>query len=168
MIIEGNGYMIKDVSEKDIHSILKVYKKCEDFLSLGPVPYASEQMVLDDLKHSEEEGGIFCGIYRNDEMIGVIDFVLNNFHGKPNDAFISLLMIAVDYRGNGLGKEIVKAVETEILKNKDIESIFLGVQINNLSAINFWMNRGYKIIAGPELLPDSTTCYQLKKIIYHN
>lgn len=165
MIIEGNSFIIKDVSEKDIDSILKVYKKCEDFLSLGPVPYASEQMVLDDLKHSGEEGGIFCGIFRNSEMIGVVDFVLNNFDEEPNNAFISLLMIDIDYRRNGLGKEVIKAVEAEILKNKHIESILSGVQINNISAINFWISMGYKIIAGPELLPDGTTCYKLKKSI---
>ena len=61
MLIEGNGYIIKDVAEKDLRHILQVYKKCEDFLSLGPVPYASEQMVIEDLKHSEEDGGVFCG-----------------------------------------------------------------------------------------------------------
>jgi ribosomal protein S18 acetylase RimI-like enzyme len=165
MIIEGNSYIIKDVSEKDINSILKVYRKCEDFLSLGPVPYASEQMVLDDLKHSEEESGIFCGIYKNGEVIGVVDFVLNNFDGEPKNAFISLLMIDIDYRRNGLGKEIVKAVETEILKNKHIENILSGVQINNILAINFWINMGYKIVGGPELMPDRTVVYKLKKEI---
>lgn len=132
---------------------------------MGPVPYASEQVVLDDLKHSEEEGGVFCGIYINDEMAGVVDFVLSNFDGEPKDAFISLLMIDMDYRRNGLGKEVVKSVEAEILKNKHIERISSGVQINNISAINFWIGMGYKIIAGPELLPDSTVCYKLKKDI---
>jgi ribosomal protein S18 acetylase RimI-like enzyme len=167
MLIKGNGYIIKDVSVRDINDILKVYKKCEDFLSLGPVPFASEQMVLDDLKHSEEEGGTYCGVYRNGEMIGVIDFVLSNFNGEPNNAFISLLMIDVDYRRIGLGKEIVKAIETEILKSIHIGSILAGVQINNISAINFWLSMGYKIVAGPELLPDSTICYKLRKRITH-
>lgn len=165
MLIEGNSYLIKDVTERDIFSILKVYKKCEDFLSLGPVPYASEQMVLADLKHSEEENGIYCGIFSNGEMIGVVDFVLSNFDGEPNNAFITLLMIDIDHRRRGLGNAIVKAVENEILKNTQIESILSGVQINNISAINFWISMGYKIIAGPELLPDSTICYKLKKDI---
>lgn len=168
MFIEGSYFIIKDVSEKDIGSILKVYKKCEDFLSLGPVPYASEQMIIDDLRHSKDEGGCFCGIYINSEMVGIIDFVLDNFDNEPNNAFISLLMINGDYRSNGLGKEVVTAVEAEILKNKHICNILSGVQVNNISAINFWINMGYKIIYGPELLPDSTVCYKLKKVIVNN
>jgi ribosomal protein S18 acetylase RimI-like enzyme len=164
MLIEGNGYIIKDEAEKDLRHILQVYKKCEDFLSLGPVPYASEQMVIEDLKHSEEDGGVFCGIYKDGSMIGVVDFILSNFEGEPKNAFISLLMLDRDYRRFGLGKEIVKAVEAEILKNEQIERVLSGVQINNILAINFWLNMGYKIIAGPELLPDGTTCYQLQKV----
>ena len=97
-------------------------------------------------------------------MIGVVDFILSNFEGEPKNAFIPLLMLDRDYRRFGFGKEIVKAVEAEILKNEQIERVLSGVQINNILAINFWLNMGYKIIAGPELLPDGTTCYQLQKV----
>jgi len=168
MFITINSYLIKDVAERDIDGILNVYRNCEDFLSLGPVSCASEQMVLEDLKHSREEGGIYCGVYSNGEMIGVVDFVPNNYKRVPNQAYISLLMIAMQHRRQGLGKQIVRAVEDEIIKNKQIERILSGVQINNLSAINFWFSAGYKIIAGPALMPDSTTCYQLEKRIVGN
>ena len=63
MILQGNNITIQKVDRKDINSIYNVYKNCEDFLSLGPVPVASKQMILDDFKISEDEGGIYCGIF---------------------------------------------------------------------------------------------------------
>lgn len=63
MLIREKYFTIREVSEKDIDEIFGVYKNCEDFLSLGPIPHASKQMILDDFKISEEEGGLFCGIY---------------------------------------------------------------------------------------------------------
>lgn len=165
MVIQGRYFTIQNVDKKDIDAIFEVYKQCEDFLSLGPVPYASKQMILDDFKISEEEGGTFCGIYINGEMIGVVDFVLSNFDGKPNNAFLSLLMISKCQRGKGIGRDVVEAVEMEILKNHSIESILAGVQTNNEPAIGFWKEMGYKIVSGPELLPDRTIAFRLKKDI---
>jgi ribosomal protein S18 acetylase RimI-like enzyme len=163
MIIQREGFYIKDTDVKDIESILQIYKQCEDFLSLGPVPNASKQMVLDDLELSQKEVGVFCGIYIEGKMIGIVDFVLDNFEGKPNTAFISLLMISSYNRRKGIGRDVVKAVEYEILKNSSIETILSGVQVNNQPAIDFWIKMGYKIISGPELLPDSTIVFGLKK-----
>lgn len=163
MFIQGEGFSIKDIDVNDINSILQVYKQCEDFLSSGPVSTASKQMVLDDLKLSKEEGGVFCGIYIDDKMIGIVDFVLDNFEEKPNTAFISLLMISSCNRRKGTGKKVVKAVENEILKNSSIEAILSGVQVNNQPAIDFWAKMGYKITSGPELQPDSTVTFGLKK-----
>lgn len=127
MVIKGNYFIIKKVDDNDMDAILEVYKQCEDFLSLGPVPYASEQMVIDDLESSKEKGGIFCGIFINAKMIGIVDFVPDGFKGNLNNAFISLLMISSSYRRKGIGRDVVKAVEEEILKNNSIKSILSGV-----------------------------------------
>lgn len=165
MLIQGNGFTIKSVDKGEINAILQVYKQCEDFLSLGPIPYASEQMVIDDLELSKDEEGIFCGIFIDAEMVGIVDFVLDNFEGNQNNAFMSLLMISSCHRGKGLGGDVVKAVEEEILKNKSIDMILSGVQVNNISAIRFWEKMGYKIISAPELRPDTTIVFKLQKEI---
>lgn len=163
MIIKSKNFLIKRVDESNIDLILQVYKQCEDFLSLGPVPYASRQMVLDDLDLSREEGGVFCGIFVEDEIIGVVDFVPGNYEGKPEEAYLALLMIAGPHRQKGIGREVVDAVEAEMLKNGSIKSIRAGVQTNNPPAIAFWQAVGYRIVSGPTLLPDTTTAFGLKK-----
>jgi ribosomal protein S18 acetylase RimI-like enzyme len=165
MQIEGTNFTIKQIDESYAGQVLEVYKQCEDFLSLGPVPNASMQMVLDDYKLSEDEGGIFCGIFIGGDMAGIVDFNPSGFEGNPECAYIALLMISKRYRNNGIGTGIVKAVENVIRMNPSVKTIRAGVQVNNPPAIAFWAKMGYEIISGPEVMPDTTVAYQLRKII---
>lgn len=165
MLIQGGTFEIRDIGEEQAEEILCVYRRCEDFLALGPEPRASMAMVLEDLRHSREMGGVFCGIYEGPGMAGIVDFVPDCFEGEPGAAFLSLLMIAGEHRGRGLGRRVVDAVEEEMLKNGGIRVILSGVQVNNPGGIAFWANMGYEIAGGPELLPDRTTVFHLKKTV---
>jgi ribosomal protein S18 acetylase RimI-like enzyme len=155
---------IHPIAQDDLEAVLAVYRQYEDFLALGPVANASMEMVLKDLEISENEGGIFCGIYTTDQkMIGVIEYVPNQYQGNPQAAFLSLLMIASPFRDKGIGKAVVKAVENEIRKDTQITVIFSGVQVNNPEAIRFWQRNGYCIASEPKLHPDQTTAVDLRK-----
>jgi hypothetical protein len=55
--------IVRPVSEAQLSALLEIYRQCEDFLSLGPVATASEEMVKADIKHSQENMGRFCGIF---------------------------------------------------------------------------------------------------------
>lgn len=147
-----------------LDSVLAVYRQCEDFLALGPEPHASQEMILADLQSSQAEGGIFCGIYDLEgEMIGIVDFIPQGFEGSPQHAFISLLLIALPFRRSGLGKEVVSLVEAEIIRNAEVRSILSAVQENNPAALRFWQSNGYQIVSGPELRPDQTTVFYVRK-----
>lgn len=146
--------------------MLEVYRQCEDFLALGSDPRASMEMIEKDWQISKEAGGIFCGIFDDSQnMIGVVDFIPANFEGNPSHAFIELLMIAMPARGKGLGREVMQAIEDEILKNSNITDILSAVQTNNPKAIQFWKNIGYEIVSEPRLNLDGTTVYRLSKAI---
>ncbi|MBN2390886.1 MAG: GNAT family N-acetyltransferase [Anaerolineae bacterium] len=158
-------FYIRPITPDELDAILDVYRQCEDFLALGPVPTASMEMVLQDLEISRHESGIFCGIYdaANAKMIGVVDYVPRNFEGDSRLAHLSLLMIAVPFRQQGVGKTVVEAIEAEIGKDPLVTTILSGVQVNNPQAIQFWHKRGYCIISGPTLMPDQTTVFGLRK-----
>jgi hypothetical protein len=51
---------IHPISQDDLDSVLQVYKKCEDFLALGPVPTASMEMVLKDIEVSRKRAAFFA------------------------------------------------------------------------------------------------------------
>jgi ribosomal protein S18 acetylase RimI-like enzyme len=157
---------IHPITEEDLDAVLKVYKQCEDFLALGPVATASMQMVLNDIALSKRENGIFCGIYdQKGEMIGIIDYVPSHYRGDPAMAYLELLMIAQPFRSQGIGNAVVDVIENEISRDPAVTAILAGVQVNNPGAIRFWQNHGYRIISGPELMPDQTTAYGLRKDI---
>ena len=164
MLILENSLEISPVAQADLEAVLEVYRQCEDFLALGPVATASMEMVLKDIDISRDEGGLFCGIHAADgKMIGVVDYVPNNYHGDPRAAYLSLLVIAAPFRKQGLGKTVVEALEQAIRKDARINGIHLGVQVNNPRAIRFWQRCGYHIISGPTLMPDQTTVYAMRK-----
>ena len=164
MTIRENLLEIRLITQDDLDAVLAVYRQCEDFLALGPVSTASMEMVLKDIEISKQEGGVFCGIYTPDgKMVGIADYVPNNWEGDPQAAFLSLLMIAAPFRGQGIGAAVVEAVENEIRKDARITMILSGVQVNNPQAIKFWQRQGYQIVSGPTLFPDQTTAFGLRK-----
>jgi ribosomal protein S18 acetylase RimI-like enzyme len=160
----GRSLEIRRVTDDDLDAVLDVYRECEDFLALGPVPAASMEMVLCDIETSHREGGQFCGIFETDDrMVGVVDFVPCGFEGDPHHGFLSLLMIAAPYRNQGIGQAVVTLIEDEIERNPQITAIFSGVQVNNPQAVRFWQRNGYRIVSGPELQGDGTTAFRLRK-----
>jgi ribosomal protein S18 acetylase RimI-like enzyme len=154
-------------TEEELEAVLRVYRQCEDFLALGPVAAASMAMVRADLVLSREEGCVFHGIYdrRSGEMIGIVDFSTAGFEGVEEHANLSLLMIAAPYRGQGLGRAVVEAVEEAILADGRARAILSGVQVNNPQGIRFWQRMGYEIVSGPRDMGDGTTAFALRKTL---
>ena len=164
VFIRGNSLILRTVTANNKEAILRVYCQCEDFLALGPEPKASLEMVIKDMEASQYEGGWFCGIYHTDgHLLGVVDFTPIGFEGKPDTAFISLLMIATPFRKQGIGTETIQLIEREIKKDARVTEIRSAVQENNTKATKFWQKNGYRIVSKPELHPDNTTVFQLRK-----
>lgn len=157
-------YTVRPVTSADQEAILEVYRQCEDFLALGPVAQASMSMVLADLELSRQEHGCFCGIFTPaGEMPGILDFVPSGWQGNPSLAFLSLLMIARPFRGQGIGEAVVAALEAHLRLDPNVRGIDSGVQVNNPRAIKFWQSQGYRIVSGPIDHTDGTTAFDLRK-----
>ena len=116
------------------------------------------------MKSSEAAGGFYCGLWINNEMIGVIDFIPKGYEGKPEEAaYLSLLMISVGCRNSGIGTDVVTVLEEYLTRYHNTITVDSGVQTNNPAGLRFWNKKGYRIIAGPELMPDRTVTYHLSK-----
>lgn len=167
MHIVTERFEIRPIDETWMDSLLEVYRLSEDFLALGPNPQASEIMIKDDFALSRSQGGIFCGIFQQGQMVGVLDVVPHGCQSDPALAFIELLMIARPHRAAGLGAEVVHALEDELRRHAPVTTLGAGVQVNNPGAIRFWLRMGFYITGGPELMPDQTVVYHLRKKIGH-
>ncbi len=185
---------IRPIIESDLTAVLEVYHQCEDFLALGPDPYASPEMVAKDRALSLQESGIYCGIFLDDteknptdfenppglvsredesknmvssegELVGILDYV-PNYSGDFDAAFIELLMIAAPYRGHGLGKMAVDWLLLHGFSDKAaLKRLYAAVQANNPDAIRFWQRMGFRITGPAALQPDNTVTYPLEAII---
>jgi GNAT superfamily N-acetyltransferase len=151
--------------EEDLWSVLAVYRACEDFLALGPAA-ASLDLVRADLDLSVREGGQFCGIFvpPGGPMVGVVDYVAGGWGGRQEVAFLSLLMIAAPWQGQGLGRQVVAAIESAV-RTRGATLIESAVQVNHPQGIRFWEGRGYRIVSPPEPQPDGTVTYRLRKAL---
>jgi ribosomal protein S18 acetylase RimI-like enzyme len=164
MLLNGDSFQIRAISDQDLTDVLEVYRQCEDFLALGPEPIASTQMVAKDIEYSRQHGGIFCGIYdAHRTMLGVVDVVPESFANNPGLAFIKLLLIVGPHRRKGLGTAVLKLIEATIQEKPQITANLVAVQENNPAAMRFWQQRGYRIVSGPERQPDQTIVFYLRK-----
>jgi ribosomal protein S18 acetylase RimI-like enzyme len=164
MLIRDDSFEVRTITQDDLGVVLDVYRRCEDFLALGPEPAASMEMVAKDIASSQREGGVFCGVFSvSGEMIGVVDFMPSGFEGDLHIAFISLLMIAPSHRNQGLGGRIVELIENKIKKNAQVTTILTAVQVNNTEGLRFWQKNGYCVVGKPELQPDQTATFRMRK-----
>jgi ribosomal protein S18 acetylase RimI-like enzyme len=147
----------------DLERVLAVYRQCEDFLALGPVPRASLQMVLADLAIAQQAGSIFYALYLpGNVMAGILDFLAEGYQGDSGQAYLALIMIAQPYRRGGLGKRLLDALETEV-RQRGVHTFVAHVQINNPASLAFFQSRGFVITSKPQLQPDGTTSVELRK-----
>ncbi len=166
MHLTHERFSVRPLSEADLDDVLAVYRQCEDFLALGPVPTASMAMVRADWQLSQGQGGVFCGIYDpGGVLMGVLDVIPSGFEGAADEACLELLMIAAPYRSGGLGTAVVHALEEELVQHHPVRLIRAGVQANNPGAIRFWQRHGFVITGEAALMPDGTTAFPLCKML---
>jgi L-amino acid N-acyltransferase YncA len=157
--------IIRPITEGNLPAVLEVYRLSEDFLALGPNPYASMEMIAADRELSSSEGGEYCGLFDEDgKLMGIFDFIRSGFEGDAACGFIELLMIGSPYRAKGLGGKAVGWLIGE-LRKAGMTRLRAGVQVNNPEAIRFWQRMGFKITSDAEQLADGTVCYRLEKTL---
>lgn len=76
-------------------------------------------------------------VVKNDEK--VIAFCINS--KKVEDCYIHRIVIDKDYRGKGLGNEMINYIQNQLNQKK----ISLKVNVNNIFAINFYFKMNFKI-----------------------
>ena len=131
---------IRPVTPDDLEAVLEVYRQCEDFLALGPVPDRLDGNGVEGYRDITGRERHFRRDLRGKtgKMIGILDYVPDNYQGDPTTAYLSLFMLAAPFRNQGLGKAVVEAFEDEIRKNELVKTILAGVQVNNPQAVRFW------------------------------
>jgi ribosomal protein S18 acetylase RimI-like enzyme len=147
-----------------VQDILDVYKKSEDFLSLGPISTASIKMVLEDLEYSKQHGYSYYCIRYGEKIVGVCDYLEYGFEGDNGNGYINLIIICKENRNHGIGREVLDKIEIGIRKHK-CQRIIAFVQTNNSNAIEFWIKSGFSICSDKIRNEDKTIVYRIEKML---
>lgn len=62
----------------------------------------------------------------------------------PNTPYATDLAVHPEYRRRGVAKEIMREVELRV-KNWTVESLFIGVEADNIQALDLYRDMGYEI-----------------------
>ena len=116
--IVGDGYR-----DKYFEKTLEEVKKCNGKILL----YKDDEKIV----------GLIVGIINNDETIRY-DFK------APKRGRITELVVGKEYRGKGIGKELLLKMK-EYLKSNGCEKIMIAVFGYNESAIRFYKENGFHI-----------------------
>lgn len=113
--------------------------------------YTLDSLRLYCLEKLKSDTCLFYGVFYENTHIGNIKFEPINF--EERSAVLGVFIGDNNWRGKGVFKEIFHCISLE-LKTMGIAAIFLGVDINNLTAIESYLKIGFTIIESNE--------YQLK------
>ena len=72
-----------------------------------------------------------------------IGFILFSFR-DIRSVTIELIAINGEYRNQKIGTYLIKKLN-EYLKNLKVEKVYVGTQVSNIEAINFYFKNGFKI-----------------------
>lgn len=123
--------MIRNIENKDIDKIMDIWLKstikAHDFID--EEYWNNNYNTVKDVYIPMSD----TFVYEDEENIkGFISII--------NKEFIGALFVDIDCQGNGIGKELINYVMNKYKK------LNLAVYKDNKKSVNFYMNRGFKIV----------------------
>ena len=136
-------------------------KDCEEALlksSLGEQYFSSEKSALKTIEEALDKGNLYVAITDN-ICVGFIFYITNGaFHSYP---YLHLIAVKEEYRGKGIGKQLVEFFENISGKDK----FFLAVADYNEKAKRFYESIGYCQVGEiPGLYRKGITEYIMMKV----
>ncbi len=133
-----------------------------------PVMY-TDRFYTDLLKHPQ-----FCRLaYFNDIVVGAVCYRIEGVAGSDTakKCYMMTLGCLAPYRRYGIGTMLLRHVLHKCMKNKQIQSIYLHVHIENEEAVKFYQKFGFEITSKVENYYhrlDPQDAYILEKQLDHS
>jgi RimJ/RimL family protein N-acetyltransferase len=145
----GKRLEMRTLGARDYAAVVEIYRQTARFiveLNGRSADTIGLEMVEEDAAQAANHGATFAGLFlpENGQMIGVADYVPGGYGGQPSRAWIALLLMAEPYQRQGYGSEACRLIEESIFADPDVQTIGLGVLVNNGPALGFWRAMGYE------------------------
>jgi len=144
VILKGKDFEIRPLTACKLDSAVQVYRHSGEGYRAGSV---TGQTVLEDMDLSRAEGGIFCGIYnQEDDLVGVVDFVPAGFSGLPDSACVRSLKISAEFQGKGWAGKTLERLEEELKKDGSLKWIWSCFRDDCPDWKEFSTRHGYRLV----------------------
>jgi RimJ/RimL family protein N-acetyltransferase len=140
---------MRPLKARDYPAVVQVYRQTPRFiieLNGRPANSIGPEMVEEDAALAANHGATLAGLFlrESNQMIGVADYVPSGYGGQPDRAWIALLLIAEPYQRQGYGTEAYRLIEEAVFADPDVQTLGLGVLVNNGPALGFWQAMGHQ------------------------
>ena len=113
-------------------------KKIKKYIDSSPKTISSLKIYVKEANINPNT--LFWGIFKNQKHIGNIKIFQIN--AKKKIGRLGILIGDQKYRNIGIGKEVIEAIKKFLIK-KNIVKLWLGVEKNNIAAINSYKKSGF-------------------------
>ncbi len=83
------------------------------------------------------------GAFARDQLVGIVDFARWPGRKTRHRAMLGSMYVADEWRGNGVGRALMKAVLAYAHEQPDLEELILAVTVGNESARRFYRAAGF-------------------------
>lgn len=111
--------------------------------------YLTNRLAFDDLRKyvaekTSDQNILFMGIFEKKTALHIGNIKYEPIDLEGGDAIMGILIGDCEWRGKGVAKEVIEATALWLNKNKNIERIILGVNVENEHAIRAYKKIGFK------------------------
>jgi len=148
-IVNSPRVELRLLKASDYPTVVEIYRQTPRFiveLNGRPAESIHLEMVEEDAAQAAQHGAVFAGLFLRESgaLIGVADYVPGGYRGRPSQAWIALLLMAGSRQRQKYGTEAYRLVEQAIFADPDVQTIGLGVLVNNGPALGFWAVMGFQ------------------------
>jgi RimJ/RimL family protein N-acetyltransferase len=96
------------------------------------------------LEYYVSEGEFFLKITKDNNLIGVLKGRIE--FKNPTEVWLWYFLIDKDYRGRGIGSEIINSVKEYFNDGFGIDNFYTGVCAEDTDVLRFWKKNGFNLI----------------------
>jgi ribosomal protein S18 acetylase RimI-like enzyme len=137
--------MIRTIGREpdDVAVVQRLHERCSDFWELvegaAPPPNFARELLDEVPPNGTLDHKHVFGVFEPD-LVALLDLYAG--YPEPNAWYLSLLVIAPEFRGNGLGHDLLAHGEA-YARARGGRAMRLIVQEQNSRALAFWMREGF-------------------------
>ena len=103
----------------------------------------AERKIDGMIEHVTNGSAMVIGALEGDELVGYVWAYEHPFREEVR-IYVNEIHVHEDYRGKGIGRELLKAVES-MARERGYRALYIHTEGNNAGAIRLYQNEGYEI-----------------------